>query len=152
MSQTIDIAITQLGVKEATGNNDGIPAELYSRGDEVMWCASFLLWCNAQSKDHRLATTDKEFYQYRSVLALGEAMKARGWWLPPGSLAQRNDIVLYNWAMSDVGKPGRHTDIVDRVEGKTLHTVGGNQDNAVTRATRKADSKTITGFVRIPSL
>jgi hypothetical protein len=157
--RTLDVMLSQLGVAEATGNNDGVPSERYADGDEVMWCAAIILWANTNSQDAKIARDVKERYRFRSVTALEAAMKERGWWLPPTTYLNAimpNDLVLQAWATSDAGAPGgkritgRHVDIVEKVEGTALHCVGGNVDNMVKRVIRRWGSSTITGFVRIP--
>lgn len=51
--EIIDLAITQVGVHELTGNNDGVEVQMYQaatgnvKGDQ--WCASFVAWCYKQS-------------------------------------------------------------------------------------------------------
>ena len=42
-------AKTQIGVREATGNNDGVPSERYSNGQKEPWCANFVSWCFRES-------------------------------------------------------------------------------------------------------
>lgn len=159
MITTLDVALSQLGVAEKTGHNDGIPADLYSDGDEVMWCASFLIWCNICSDDAKIAETIKERTAFRSVTALEAGMKARGWWLAPATrlaLLGPNDLVLQAWTESDAGAPGgkkvtgRHVDIIERIEGTALYVIGGNVGNMVKRSVRRWGSTTITGYVRIP--
>ena len=159
MIHTLDVMLSQLGVREATGNNDGVPAERYADGDEVMWCAAIVLWCNTYSQDAKIARDTKERYTLRSVTALEAAMKERGWWLPPTTYTDAikpNDLVLQAWTTSDAGAPGgkritgRQVAIVESVEGAALHCIGGNVDNQVKRVVRRWGSSTITGYVRIP--
>lgn len=161
MIRTLDVALSQLGVSEATGHNDGIPADLYSDGDEVMWCASFQIWANLCSDDQKIAVTIKERTAFRSVTALELGMKVRGWWLPPTTYLdklQPNDLVLQAWTESDAGAPngkkvtGRHVDIIESIEGSALHCIGGNVGNMVKRVVRRWGSSTITGYVRIPTI
>lgn len=52
-NQIINIATAELGVKEATGKNDGFRIEEYLRythlGTGHEWCAAFVSWCYAQA-------------------------------------------------------------------------------------------------------
>ena len=49
----IKIASAELGVREATGNNDGLRVEEYLRytnlGKGYEWCAAFVSWCYGQA-------------------------------------------------------------------------------------------------------
>lgn len=51
--ELIDIADSQVGVREATGRNDGSEVEMYLRsvdlGKGYAWCAAFLTWCHDQA-------------------------------------------------------------------------------------------------------
>ncbi|TYR37122.1 CHAP domain-containing protein [Sphingobacterium phlebotomi] len=49
----IEIATAEIGVREATGNNDGERVEVYlaytGLGKGHAWCAAFVSWCYAQA-------------------------------------------------------------------------------------------------------
>jgi len=51
--QLEEIYTAELGVKEATGNNDGSRVEEYLRycglGEGYAWCAAFVSWCHGQA-------------------------------------------------------------------------------------------------------
>lgn len=148
MLKMIDVARTQLGVAEATGNNDGIPAERYMRGDKLAWCAGFVLWCNANSDDRNIAATTKEHYELRSVSRMIEVFKARGWF-HTGS-PEPNDIVFFGNAASDVGVRGNHVGIVEEAKGLIVSTIEGNTSNRVARVRHRLNDKTIVGYGRVP--
>ena len=42
-------AQSQVGVREASGNNDGIPQQRYAQGRKEPWCADFVAWSFDQS-------------------------------------------------------------------------------------------------------
>lgn len=159
MFRAIDIALSQLGVHEATGKNDGIPAQRYMHGDEFAWCAGFVLYCNANSDDETLATTTKEHYEMRSVAKFMEIAKRKGIFLgvrhEDGSLRVplRNDIVFFGNTDSDVGVKGNHIgiiEVVDTVSGGAvkIQTIEGNYGNKVSRVLHTLGEKKIVGFAR----
>lgn len=150
--KAIDVAVREIGVREATGNNDGIPAERYMRGDALAWCAGFVLFCNEHSdEDAPLARSLKEHYRLRSVSALMEEMKRRRWWFARGaSEPASNDLVIFGEVDSDVGVVGNHVGIVERATASMVHTVEGNTSNMVARREYPIGSRSILGFARIP--
>ena len=159
--RTIDVALTQLGVKEATGHNDGVPAVRYNRGDEVNWCAAFVEYCNAHSDDPKLATTDKDYYAQRRVQTMEDETKRRGWWLPPETVPQPNDVVFFgDRGGSDPGV-GRHVGIVETVTTNPLvmpplfTSIEGNWGNAVQRVkhdlAEAKEAARVTGYARFPA-
>jgi hypothetical protein len=151
--RAIDIAIREIGVREATGSNDGIPAERYMRGDALAWCAGFVLFCNEHADDDApLARSTKEYYRLRSVSALMEEAKRRRWWFPRGEKTpEANDLVIFGEVDSDVGVIGNHIGIVEKATASMVHTVEGNTSNMVARREYPLGSRSILGFVRIPA-
>lgn len=154
---TLDVAITQLGVKEATGNNDGIPAERYTQGEELPWCASLIVWCNNHSDDEDLSPTLKDEFAMRRVQTFEDRMKERGKFFTDPYLVQKNDIVFFKKrGNSDLGA-GRHMGIVSNASRNPygagfppmIDTVEGNTSNAVDRRSYPGNDPYITGFARI---
>jgi len=155
MPRTIDVAITQIGVKEATGKNDGVPAERYCRGNKEPWCARFVVFCNLQSTDRHVVTSEKEWWELGAVQAFEDLMRKRGWWFREIHKAQPNDLIFFgDRGASDASLTGRHMGIVEIATPLALHTVEGNWGNAVQRVTHSFSSGTamarITGFARVP--
>ena len=152
MLTTLDVALSQVGVKEETGQNDGVPAQRYARGDKVAWCAAFVLWCNERSDDVKIAGDLKEHYAMRSVTQMDLRLTARGWMLGKGQRPQPGDVIFFgNRGRSDVGVTGRHVGLVERVDGDHVHTVEGNYSNQVAKVRHRLDDKRITGFARLPT-
>jgi len=150
MKQAIDIAITQLGICETTGKNDGIPAKRYMRGDELAWCAGFLLFCNEESDDPDITPDDWTYYALRSVKTFQAHLEKHGCFLPrdyasPG----RNDFIIFGGTASDVNVKGHHIGIVEKVENGRVHTVEGNTSNKVARRSYDLKDKTILGYGRV---
>lgn len=148
MIKASDVALSQVGVSESGGENCGIPAERYMRGDELAWCAGFALWCNANSDDVKVARTDAEYYRMRLVQNFEDEMKARGWWLPPTAEPQEGDFVFCQTrGESDPGK-GRHMGIATAFKDGYVETVEGNSGNRVAQRRYKHGDSYITGYGR----
>lgn len=154
--RTIDIARTQLGVAEATGNNDGIPAERYMRGDKLAWCAGFLLWCNDKADDdEKIAGSVAAYYPLRAVKDLWAAMRTRAWVVDPfhpRATVEVGDLVFFNQRMtSDSAASGWHVGIVDEVLANgRITTIEGNVSDKVARRDHFLRDARIIGFARIP--
>ena len=157
MIHAINVAITQLGIHEDTGKNDGIPAERYMRGDELAWCAGFVLYCFDESDDPDLWDVglgpnegkDSDYWKLRNVATMESYMKDRGVWLGWNVPPQRNDIIFFaNRGRSDPGS-GRHVGIVEGLDGSTVRTIEGNVGNKVARLRHERSDDRITGFARI---
>lgn len=151
MIQTVDVAMSQLGVAEATHHNDGIPAERYSRGDQVPWCAALVLWSNANSDDHKIAPTDKDYYWCRSVQHMEDRCRALGWWFDHGTTPQRNDIIFFQTRGASDPGVGRHVGIVTGVHEGWVYTIEGNTSDKVAERKYRLDDVYITGYARIPA-
>lgn len=148
MITTVDVALSQLGIKEATGKNDGIPAERYMRGDKYAWCAGFVLWCNSKSDDVKIAQNDKEYYFCRAVANMEAHLKKKGW-LHSGP-PQKNDIVFFSSRGASDAGAGRHVGLVESVDVDFVYTVEGNTSNSVARRKYRLTDTYITGYGRIP--
>lgn len=149
MIHAADVAESQLGIHERTGANDGIPAERYMRGDKLAWCAGFVLYCNECSDDDAFAPDQATYYRLRSVSAFIAWAKERGRFHPRGTLIpQRNDVIFFGDADSDVGVKGHHVGIVTSYDGSGVHTVEGNTSNKVARRVYDPGNKTIVGYLR----
>lgn len=131
----LETAQTQIGVQELTGNNDGVPASRYMRGDKLAWCAGFVLWCLEQSGDKRIAPNDKEHYRCRLVRTLILRSKEIGLHRDKGYQPKPGDLIFFgNGAVSDVGRRGNHVGIVEGFcDVKVVHTIEGNTSNKVAR-------------------
>lgn len=156
---TLDVALTQLGVKEATGNNDGVPAERYMSGDEFPWCAGFVVWCNNHSDDDDLTPTPKDDYALRRVQTFEDRMKERGKFFTDRGAVRANDIVFFKQRGNSDPGVGRHMGVVHDVYSpnelastKRLCTVEGNTSNAVMGREYAIGDDYITGFARINGL
>lgn len=148
VTHAIDLAATQLGIKEETGHNDGIPADRYMRGDELAWCAGFVLWCYDESDDPDIPEAPSDYWKLRNVDTMEKDLKRRGLWIGPSVIPAPNDLIFYrNRGSSDSGS-GRHVGIVERVSGGIAYTIEGNLGDEVRRSSEELDSDRITGYGR----
>ncbi|RME76979.1 MAG: CHAP domain-containing protein [Planctomycetota bacterium] len=136
----LQAAITQLGVREATGNNDGVPARRYSGGRNVPWCANFVAWA------FRQAGTPLPGNQWSlgSVDYMMNQMKSAGAFFPRGGgQPQPGDIIFFG-----VPGDGTHVGLVERVANGRVYTVEGNTGNRVARRSYPLDAGKILGYGR----
>ncbi len=138
-------AQSQVGVREATGNNDGTPATRYSGGRQEPWCANFVAW-NFRQAGNPLPGNQR---MLASVQYMEDQMKRTGAFIPRGTQQPRpGDIIFFsNRGGSDAGG-GRHVGIVERVENGRVYTVEGNSGNAVRRRDYPLDLARISGYGR----
>ena len=157
-----EVAVRELGVREMTGRNDGIPARRYMRGDELAWCAGFVLYCFDKSDwpslfdDEGDGQEDRDdtlrYYAMRNVQQFEDEMRSRGAWFGDSLVdyVLPGDVIFYaNRGRSDAGS-GRHVGIVVDVEfpARIIRTVEGNLSDEVKRRQVPAGSPQITGFAR----
>ncbi len=144
-ARALSLAESQVGVREATGNNDGLPAQRFSNGRREPWCANFVAWSFRQS-GNPLPGNQRSL---ASVQYMEDQMKKNDKWFPRGSATpQPGDVIFFgNRGASDRG-PGRHVGIVDRVENGRVYTIEGNSGNAVKRRSYPLNEPRITGYGR----
>ena len=156
----VNWAYEQVGIEEATGNNDGRPAELYTGGRLEPWCGHLC------ATAYRLAGIPLPgdvvpSVNVRNPVALIDDMeklaKAAGWWVSPDDAPKPGDIGLCKTrAGSDParnkigGRPARHAFIVVYVAARTIRTVEGNLDHRVQKLSRPRASPIFTGWIRYP--
>lgn len=127
----MDIAKSEIGVKEIPGaqHNQRIldwfhrNTNYAATSDEDYWCAAFVSYCLEAAgypSAHSARARDYETYGV------------------PGD-GSYGDIVVY-WRGSSPSNGAGHVGFVDRVEGNSIYTLGGNQSNAV-NITRTSNSK-----------
>jgi cell wall-associated NlpC family hydrolase len=141
----LQAALSQIGVREASGNNDGIPAQRYAGGRQEPWCADFVAWSFRQS-GHPLPGNQRSL---ASVSRMERTMQNEGRWFARGSAQpQPGDIIFFqNRGNSDRGG-GRHVGIVREVRDGRVHTVEGNSGNQVRERSYPLDASRITGYGR----
>lgn len=139
-------AIGELGVAEATGNNDGEPMRRYMNGERMPgskagwpWCAAFVVaGCKAVGEPLPGATTRAKERALWSAAAMELELAKAGAHVEL-ERAKGGDLVFFTRGDRLVG----HVGIVERVEVSAagriveLHTIEGNFQNKVARVTRK---------------
>ncbi|MBL1408692.1 CHAP domain-containing protein [Sphingobacterium sp. C459-1T] len=124
----IAIASAELGVREATGNNDGPRVEEYlgytHLGSGYAWCASFISWVYAQAG----------FAQPRNPWSPALFPKARVYW-KGGAFVQGHKN---KFEAADVfgiygttAKRINHVGLVKVMQGNYLISIEGNSNNRV---------------------
>lgn len=140
-AQALSNAIGEIGVREATGHNDGAAVAKYRGGVDngAAWCASFVSWC----------------YKGNDVFGYQASVS--------GIMSKAQQKGLYSARDVYTPKPGdvmiqksngaSHTGIVESVDPDgTIHTIEGNSSNQVRRVTYRKGSKgynQISGWVRM---
>ena len=136
----LDIARSQLGVREASGRNDGIPAERYLDGQKGLeWCAAFTIFCFREAgcplPGNRWKNRAVSELQAQLVIAGAEVDAAD---------VQPGDIIV----LTRTG--GLHVGIVEKVHKNSVATIEGNVDNRVARRHHFMNSQRLVGFYRWP--
>ena len=127
-ARIIEIAAAEIGVQEATGNNDGERVEAYlaytGLGKGHAWCASFISFCYGQAglSEPRNPWSPALFPNARTYCRNGAC---RG--LKTSTIKPADIFGIY----SHSGKRINHVGIVRGIEGKYLHTIEGNVEDRV---------------------
>jgi len=122
----------ELGVREASGNNDGERVGAYLRytglPEGYSWCAAFVCWCygKAGRAAPRNPWAPALFPERRVIWKSGKALAA-----PP----QPGDVFgIWNNSLHRIA----HVGFIDGRQGGYFLTVEGNSGNAVRRLRRKS--------------
>jgi cell wall-associated NlpC family hydrolase len=143
-NRVLDVARSQLGVRERTGRNDGVPAERYANGRREPWCADFVSWAHRQAGK----TIPGNQRSLASVQHMEDQMKRNGMF--HRGTPQPGDVIFFrNRGGSDRGS-GRHVGIVERVANGRVHTIEGNSGNMVRRRSYPLGLSRISGYGRVP--
>ncbi len=156
MSRVLDIARAELGVREATGKNDGTPSMRYMGGRTEPWCAHFVAWCARRAgtplpKDRPARAGVGGENPLASVEYLETVMTKAGRWRSSAEEPEPGDLIFFRDRIGSDrggGRFQRHVGIVERVDGELVHTIEGNIANAVVRRVHRRDDPRITGYGR----
>jgi hypothetical protein len=145
--KALDVAISQLGVKEAPGNkNTGKDVEKYlasvGLGPGYAWCMAFVYWNFNQAAD-KMARKNPLF-KTGGVLEQWRQRKDKFRALTPTP----GDIFIM-----DYGKGTGHTGIVEKVDNDFVYTIEGNTNDEGSRegyevCRRKRPRAKILGYLR----
>lgn len=144
---SLQIALSQLGVRELSGHNDGPAVESFLRsiglGKGFSWCGAFVYWCvNEAAKvlnlPNPLVKTGGVLYQWQYT----KCKKVL-------SNPQRGDIFIIDHGRG-LGHTGRVVDVV----GSKIITIEGNANNNGSREgvgifKLEREQSTIKGYIRI---
>lgn len=153
-------ARTQLGVKEATGRNDGDPWRLYmphSMGNAdrnkdgkpdvgLPWCAGFVLEMYRRAGTP-LERSVWEKWHFCRVATMWFSLVARGWQTTDPTKASL--LFLRGRGESDKGR-GSHVAMVESFDDGIFETIEGNLSNGVRRFRRVASDADILGLIAVP--
>ncbi|MBL0320570.1 MAG: CHAP domain-containing protein [Alphaproteobacteria bacterium] len=146
----LKIASDQVGIKEQTGHNDGQSVFVFTGGRSEAWCAHFVVWCYRTAGKPipgDVVPSVKKANPLASVSFLESIFKDHEWHYREPKVG---DVVFFKTRGASDRGPGRHTGIVERVEGTVIHTIEGNLSDSVRRTKHKLDDPRITGFGRMP--
>lgn len=120
----IDIAVQEIGVQEATGNNDGRRVEEYlvytGFGKGHAWCAAFVSWCYG-----RVGLSVPRNAWSPALFPIARRYRAQQ--IRQGSVRQADLFAIYSSSLQRIN----HVGIVRKKEGNWIVTVEGNVDNRV---------------------
>ncbi|WP_257668139.1 CHAP domain-containing protein [Parapedobacter tibetensis] len=132
-----EIYTAEVGVREATGNNDGPRIAEYLRycglGEGYEWCAAFVSWCHGQAgyPEPRNAWAAALFPAGHMVwtrASEGTGDAARNTRASSNAIPRQGDVFsIYSTSKERIA----HCGFVDGWDGKFCLTVEGNVDNAV---------------------
>ena len=138
-TKLLGIAEGELGVKEATGRNDGQRVEEYLRytglGKGYAWCAAFVSWCYGQAgrPEPRNPWSPALFPNSRTYGKQPDIQKAE----VRGKIRKADLFGVYGAAVKRI----HHVGLIKRVESAYLLTVEGNSNNRV--ESRRRHLKTV---------
>ncbi len=141
----LEYAQSMVGVREATGHNDGAPAKLFMDGEDGLeWCAGFVRVCFEQSK----RPLPGNRWQIRACSNMLGQLKLFGAEIPKADV-QPEDIVFFTREHPGAG-PSGHVGLVEVVieNDDTITTIEGNRGNAVARGRYRLDDKRILAVCR----
>ena len=157
-ASAISRAKSQIGIAEATGNNDGAKIVEYRFGQRgnIPWCSSFANWC--YNPDHSgmniFGLSDKDVKSSQKVLRAAKKYDCLY------SAPKVGDAII--WTTNGDASHG-HVGLVSEVRSDgSFVTIQGNSNNKVerisysslssakTRINSEGKSQTLQGFARIP--
>lgn len=119
----LDVANSQIGVRELTGRNDGKQVELYQASVKIpkgsAWCVAFVVWCHLQlNPDFSLPITGWSPALFRRNVVYRRDHKRFREWIPRGGEC----FGKYYSSKKRVA----HVGIIESKWSKHLHTIEGN--------------------------
>ena len=143
-----DVAEQLVGIKEKTGRNDGTPSEMFMDGDELPWCAGFVLYC---FKSSTFGAIKGNRWKLRSVRNLFKTMSKSGNIVGRNVNPLRNDVVFFNKRGNSDAGTGWRCGIVVAVSDGIIYTIEGNLSNMVKVSMHHTTDAPILGYGRMSS-
>ncbi|MBR1680333.1 CHAP domain-containing protein [bacterium] len=142
--RAVEVALSQVGVREIGSSNNGSDVNKYRNGVQngVAWCASFVSYCYGSGQN---TNNNKTFGYTASSQEIRIKAEKAGYYrkASSGYTPKVGDVVVWNYG----GGKG-HVGIVASVNADgSFQTVEGNCGNAVQRVTRSVSKDKIDGFV-----
>lgn len=140
-SEALEVAKAKIGIKEATGKNDGPFILMVQRWvaagskwlDGQPWCACFATWCIYQAAE-KLGMKPR-------MPKSASSTSLYAWFKKNGELLTAPEpfcVGLVKGSGGAKGKTHHHTFLVESIEGNVVKGIDGNYRNAVGRSVRLA--------------
>lgn len=145
-SKALEIAITQLGVKEKGEDNHGPEVEKYlasiGLGAGNSWCMAFVYWCYSEAG--KAMAVANPMYKHGGVLKQ---------WEQRGSKFGHVHPLIGDIFIMDFGKGLGHTGLVEKVDQDKIYTIEGNSNDEGSRegyevCRRYRNRSKIKGYLR----
>lgn len=144
----LEIAVTQIGVKEKPANSNRVKYNTWYYGSAVSgsaypWCAVFVAWCYDQAGDTSISGVKNKAYCPSYVTW---AKNASRWTTIP----KKGHLVLYDWNGDGTAD---HIGIVESVKSSTEivaiegNTAVGNDSNGGEVMRRTRNRKSVLGYI-----
>lgn len=113
------------------------------------WCGAFVLWCCRQAGYNLPDAPAPTGPTFALVQSWADWAKRLGLWIPVGGVANRGDVVIYNWP--DVRGIFDHIGIVSSFTpgSSSFRSSEGNTSNSTANQTRYVGS--VVGYIRLPT-
>lgn len=146
-TEFVNIAKSQIGIKESGVNNVKYNTWYYGRAvngasgtSQYAWCVVFECWCANQ-----VGILNTLIPKCNNVGTLRDWYKARGLYHTSGYKPKKGDLVIF--------KNASHTGIVESFSNNVVHTIEGNSGDRVARRSYTYGTSNIAGYchVKFPS-
>ncbi len=132
-ARIVDFAVKEIGVREATGNNDGSRVEEYlayvGLGRGYAWCAAFASWCYGKAG---LVAPRNPW----SPALFPVARRYTAQQIGQGSVRQADLFAIYSASLQRIN----HVGMIRQKQGNWILTVEGNVGNQVLSKRRPAST------------
>lgn len=121
----------------------------YTEGNEESWCADFISWAMDQA-DSPYTNPNSQRWRIPGVLTLQDIYRNDGAYRAAGTyIPKLGDVAFYIGNQTPDGGSNEHVALVLKVEGNTVTTIGGNENNGGVQIRTdqiKAGEKGLVGF------